>query len=529
MTSTEHSVIDCAAELLTPLPVGRKPRRDDVFDCRVHSLGARGGAVAKWGEFTVELRGGVPGELLRCEVTKRRGQKIRARVQERLEASPRGVDAKCPHFNSCGGCSFQDSAYDLQLEEQHARLSDLLQSLRAEHPFDLAPIVAASEVFGYRNKMDFTFAAARWIEESEPENTDRRDDFAVGLHAPGRFDKVLDISGCAIAFEGADEILTAVREVALSMGLLPWNLRENTGLLRHLVVRKGFRTGEVLVYLVTSKEPAAYTAIADYAAEIVRRCPQITTFVQGLRAATSCVSIGEEDVVLHGPGKITEELGGLTFEISPRSFFQTNTKAAEQLFEIVAKEACPSSEEVVFDMYCGAGTIGLLMAEHCKEVWGFEKIEDAVHDARRNAERMNITNAQFLAGDVLETASAEGLAKIGAPAPDVVIVDPPRAGLHPGVTKFLGELAAPRLVYVSCNPKAGALDLAKLIELGYKVLHAIPVDLFPHTPHLECVFTLERDPNWPPTVVEELAVVGEEFVPPTAVKWVAPSAEEQSD
>jgi 23S rRNA (uracil1939-C5)-methyltransferase len=516
--------IDSTHELLTPLPVGRKPRRDDVFECRVHGLGPRGGALAKWGEYTIELRAGVPGELLRCEVTKRRGQKIRARVQERIAASPRGVDAPCPHFVSCGGCSFQDSAYDLQLEQQHARLSDLLQNLRAAHPFDLAPIVGASDVYGYRNKMDFTFAAARWIEEGEPENTTRRNDFGLGLHAPGRFDKVLDISGCEIAFAGANEILNAAREVALSMGLLPWDLRVNTGLLRHLVLRKGFRTGEVLAYLVTSKEPAAYTAIAAYAAEIVRRCPQITTFVHGLRAATSCVAVGEEDVVLHGPGKILEELGGLTFEISPRSFFQTNTKAAEELFEIVAKEACPSSEEVVFDMYCGPGTIGLLMAKHCREVWGFEKVEDAVHDARRNAERMGISNAQFFAGDVLETASAEGLAKIGAPAPDVVIVDPPRAGLHPGVTKFLGALAAPRLVYVSCNPKAAAVDLEKLIELGYRVLKAIPVDLFPHTPHLECVFTLERDPNWTPPTPEAPEAAVETFVPPQGVEWVAPNS-----
>jgi 23S rRNA (uracil1939-C5)-methyltransferase len=530
VTSTDQ-IPDSTPGLLTPLPVGRKPRRDDVFDCVVKSLGRRGGAVARWGEYVVELRSGVPGEKLRCEVTKRRGQKIRARVQERLEPSPRAAEVACEHFVSCGGCSFQDSAYDLQLEEQHAGLCDLLQNLRAEHAFDVAPIVAASDVYAYRNKMDFTFAAARWIEEHEPENTDRNNDFALGLHAPGRFDKVLDVTGCAIAFEEASKILNVAREVALSMGLSPWDLRENTGLLRHLVLRKGFRTGEILAYLVTSKEPAAYTAVEAYAQEILRRCPEITTFVQGLRASTSCVSLGEEDLVLHGSGKITDVIGGLTFEISPRSFFQTNTKAAEKLFEIVAEEACPSAEEVVFDLYCGAGTIGLLMAPHCREVWGFEKIEDAVLDARRNAARMGIENAQFFAGDVLETASKEGLAKIGAPSPDVVIVDPPRAGLHPSVAKFLGELAAPRLVYVSCNPKAGALDLAKLIELGYKVLRAIPVDLFPHTPHLECVFTLERDSDWRPPVEAERETSVEQqpgadvFAPPGDVKWVAPNAE----
>jgi len=524
MTSETHASAPSMA-LRTPLPVGRKPRRDDVFECEVESLLRRGGAKAHWGEYTVELRAGVPGEILRCEVTKRRGQKIRARVVERLAESPRGVAPRCEHFASCGGCSFQDSEYSLQLEQQHARLTELLQNLREQNPFDLAPIVPAPDVFHYRNKMDFTFAAARWVEDHEPEDTARSLDFALGLHSPGRFDKVLDLSACHIAFPEANEILNASREIALSMDLEPWNLRENTGLMRHLVLRKGFRTGEVLAYLVTSKQEGARATIEAFAAKLIERCPNLTTFVHGLRAATSCVSLGEEDHVLHGPGVINEQLGGLDFEISPRSFFQTNTFAAEKLFEIVAKEACPTKDEVVFDLYCGAGTIGLLMAPHCKQVWGFEKVEDAVLDAVRNADRNGVTNAKFFAGDVLVTASKEGLQAIGAPRPDVVIVDPPRAGLHPGVTKFLGELAAPRLVYVSCNPKAAAVDLERLVALGYQVLRATPVDLFPHTPHLECVFTLERDPNWTPEVAPgtELPRVDVDgFAPPADVKWTAP-------
>jgi 23S rRNA (uracil1939-C5)-methyltransferase len=357
-----------------------------------------------------------------------------------------------------------------------------------------------SPLFGYRNKMDFTFGSKRWVEAAlDPEagdetSVERPRDFALGLHAPGRHDKVLDVTTCQIAFASGREVLTAARELALELDLAPWDLLGHTGLLRHLVLREGARTGELLVYLVTSSQ-AGVERVPDYAARLVERCPGITTLVHGVRDAISSVAEGETDVVLHGPGHIREELGGVTFEVSARSFFQTNTAAAEGLFRVVAEEACVTSDEVVFDLYCGAGSIALLVAGAAREVWGFERVVPAVEDARRNAAAAGITNAHFVPGDVLLTASAAGLAELGAPSADVVIVDPPRAGLHPGVVSFLVERAAEgsgaRLVYVSCNPKAAAVDLEALVAGGYRVLRARPVDLFPHTPHLECVFTLE--------------------------------------
>lgn len=479
-----------SVELLTPLPEGRKPRRDDEFECRVTRLGRRGGAFAEWGPYQVELRRGVPGERVRCQVTRRRGERVRARVLEVVEPSPRAVAPVCAHFASCGGCSFQDVAYDLQLEEVHARLLDLFAPLLALGEFPVAPVCASGPELGYRNKMDFTFGAKRWVEEGEVGELLPRD-FALGLHAPGRHDKVLDVERCSIAFEEASPILASCRELSRELDLAPWDLAQHTGLLRHLVLRKGFRTGEVLAYLVTSSQ-AGIERIPTFAAALVERHPEITTLVHGVRDAISSVSEGETDEVLHGPGVIREVLGGIAFELSARSFFQTNTAAAEALFELVAREACPSQDEVVFDLYCGAGSIALLMAGSCREVWGFELVEAAVADAKKNAAAAGISNAHFVAGDARVTASAEGLERLGAPRPDVVIVDPPRAGLHPDVTAFLGELAAPRLVYVSCNPKAAVGDLLKLIESGYVIRRAAPVDLFPHTPHVECVFTLER-------------------------------------
>ena len=463
---------------------------------RAESARRRGGARGSWGPFTVELREGVPGELLSCQVTKRRGETIRARVLERLEPSPRAVAPACEHAASCGGCSFQDSAYDLQLEQLHARLEDLLAPLRARHPFPVAPVLGGealgAPLFGYRNKMDFTFGARRWVEARDDAPAAPKD-FALGLHAPGRHDKVLDVTTCAIAFPAANPVLAAARELALELGLAPWDPTTHEGLLRHLVLRTAEATGELLVYLVTSSQ-AGVERVEDYVARLVARCPAITTVVHGVRDAVSSVAEGETDRVLVGPGFVREGLGEVTFEVSARSFFQTNTRAAAGLFRIVAEEACPTHAEVVHDLYCGAGSIALLLAGSCREVWGFERVPEAVEDARRNAAAAGIDNARFVAGDVLETASAAGLAALGAPAPDVVVVDPPRAGLHPGVRAFLVERAASgagrRLVYVSCNPKAAAVDLEELVDGGYRVLGARPVDLFPHTPHLEVVFTL---------------------------------------
>jgi len=470
--------------LLTPLPEGRKPRRDDEFLCVIDSIDSKGMGVGRWGEYRARIPGAVPGSTVLAQVVKRRRDRLDSRLLELREESSFAVTPRCTHFGSCGGCSFQGLAYSRQLElmrELAAR--ELAPVLGAEGDALVQPVIGCASEWSYRNKMDFTFSNRRWVEESEPEGSPR--DFALGLHSRGRYDKVLDVQRCEIQFEEGNAVLATVSRLAREHALAPWDTLEHVGLLRHLVLRKGVQTGELMVYLVVSRDGEDVRRLAE---AVLAVHPEITTFVLGVNAGLASVATSQEEVVLYGPGMISERLEELTFEISATSFFQTNTLAATSLMQVIREEASVRSGDVLLDLYCGAGVIGLLLAKDVSEVVGLEREPSSIRDAVRNAERNGITNARFVAGEVEAIWSEDS----DLPRPDVCIVDPPRAGLHPKVVKTLIQLAPPRLVYVSCNLAAAARDLGPLLESGYELRAVRPVDLFPHTPHLEGVLTLVR-------------------------------------
>ena len=466
---------------------GRKPRRDDVVLAEILRLNAQGQGVGRFGEYSVVVRHALPGSSVVMQVGKRRRHRLEGRVLELRTPGTDAVPPRCAHFAACGGCSFQDLAYPAQLAELERIGREVLAGLPGAEDVTIAPIARARTVFGYRNKMDFTFGNRRYYEEGEP--PELTDDFALGLHAPGRHDKVLDVERCDLAFPEASVLLGTARRLALEQGLTPWDLREHTGLLRHLVLRKGMNTGELLAYLVTSED--ANEVVDAWGAAFVAAHPELSTLVQGVNTRPATIAVGERERVVHGPGTIRERLGGLEFTISPTAFFQTNSEQAELLFERVRAEAAPSGDEVVWDLYCGAGSIGLSLAGACREVWGFERLAAAVADARANASRNGIQNAHFEEADVGELLRPELRQALGAPSPDVCIVDPPRAGLHPRVPAALAALGPRRIVYVSCNPASAVRDAVQFDAVGYRVRRAFPIDLFPHTPHLEVVLTLE--------------------------------------
>jgi len=448
--------------------------KNEELDLDVESLAYGGNGVARVDGYVVFVRRGLPGDRVRARVTKVKRGYAEALATGVLRAGPHHVDAPCVHFPACGGCRFQDLAYETQLEQKHAQVRDALQRLGAVAKPPLRDIVpCAPEIFHYRNKLEYSF-------------TQTPDGPALGFHRAGRWDEVLDIEECWLTTGVGNGVRDAVRAWAREEGLEPYSQRDNTGYLRHLVVREGRNTGQALVQLVTAPgerfEPG-------YFVDVVRRIPEVRSVHWSVNDTPAEVT-NLPTKLLWGEEWIEEELGGLRFRVRPNAFLQTNTAMAETLYGLAAEAAALTGSETVWDLYCGIGTIGLTLARNALTVWGIEVSEESVACALENAELNGITNAAFFAGNVGQVVE-ELVERSGAP--DVVVVDPPRAGLAGKALRHLGRLGAPRLVYVSCNPTTLAGDVKTLREeYGYELLRVTPVDMFPHTPHVEAVALLER-------------------------------------
>ena len=460
--------------------VARRPKKGEEVEVAVETIDRRGRALGETGGHPIALPRGLPGDKLRVRVTRRRRKELYGVPLEVLERGLDHIDARCAHAGSCGGCRFQDLAYEAQLELLRGHISESLAEALVPIA-EVDPVIGCPEPWSYRNKMELSFGAIRWVEEDEPEGVDR--DFALGFHAPGRFDRVLDVHECHLIFDGGIELVRTARTLAKELELTAWNQHTHEGCLRHLVLRHGFHTGETLAYLVTSRDGAD---VDEFLARFAELHPELTTLVHGVNSGVADVARASERRLLRGDGWITERLHGVEFRISPESFFQTNTPQAERLFEVVLEEACAEGAELVHDLYCGAGSISLLLARSAGHVRGFELSGEAVADAEANAHRNQISNVSFVAGDLAETIGEV------SETPEVLVCDPPRAGMHERVVERMIELAPPKIVYVSCNVHTAARDLGRLVQSGYELVRARPVDLFPHTPHVECVFTLER-------------------------------------
>jgi 23S rRNA (uracil1939-C5)-methyltransferase len=441
-----------------------RPQRGDELDLRVDALAFGGNGVARHDGYVVFVRGGVPGDRVRAVVTKRKRAYGEARVLEVLEPSPDRVAPVADH----PGAPWQVLPYERQLAVKQEQVGDALRRL-GRLDIEPEPIVPAAEPWRYRNKLEYSFGTG--------------DDggLVCGFHAPGSWERIEPVADCLLASERGN----AAREAALAWcrerGLRAWDRRTQEGLLRNLVVREGRRTGELQVRLVTSDRPVDTTGLP----EAVRADSVVWTRAAGVAETTA----GAADEVVHGTEAIDEELGGLRFRISAGAFFQTNTEMAERLYGVAAEMAALQGWERVHDLFCGIGTIGLTLAPRAGEVWGLELVEEAVADALRNARLNEIDNARFFAGDV-RTALRDLVARAGRP--DVLVVDPPRAGLSQKIVRRIAEAAPSRIIYVSCNPTTLAPNAAQLVEAGYALRRVRPVDMFPQTPHIECVALLER-------------------------------------
>jgi 23S rRNA (uracil1939-C5)-methyltransferase len=371
---------------------------------------------------------------------------------------------------------------------QESRAAELLAILSeiAEAGRRSSPALGAPQRYHYRNKMEFSFSAGRWLTPEEiASGKEFNTSFALGLHVPGNFAKVLDLHECHLQSEWSASFVNAVRTFCLDREWTAWHPRKHTGYLRHLVIREAANTDEVMVNLVTSHHDAErMEAMATWLRETA---PQVTTFINTINSGVAQTAFGEETIIVFGPGVIHDRIGDHTFEIASNAFFQTNTQQAETLYRVAAEYAEFTPQDLVYDLYCGAGTISLYVAPKVKHVVGVELVDEAVQNARRNAAANGISNVTFETGDMMTLFDAEFIGRHGKP--DVLIVDPPRAGLHPKVVRQIGELAPERFIYVSCNPQSQAKDLSYLTDT-FEVVQVQPVDLFPHTHHIESVAQL---------------------------------------
>jgi 23S rRNA (uracil1939-C5)-methyltransferase len=432
----------------------------------------------------------IPGEKVRVQVTRKKAHFAEARVVQILTQSPSYVPPFCPHFGLCGGCQWQDVPYDEQLFWKRSHLEECLQHLAGLKPGVILPAVASPQQQYYRNKMEFTFAPRpRQISEEPTPEKRAVSGCALGLHVADSARGIFNLDHCFMQSAQSPAIVREVRHWCRTSNLPAYDPKTRRGFWRFLVLREGKHTGQSLVQIITTDQGDA-AAVAALARHLRDRFPDITTLVHSRRRKKAQVAVGEVSRTLWGPGYIEEQLGGLRLRVSAHSFLQINTLAAASLYNAVSRLGEFMGKETVWDLYCGAGSLGLALASQVRRVVGFELDRQAVADAFENSRLNNLSNCQFLAGDLKERIQ-ETMKIASQPRPGVVITDPPRAGMHPEVVKALQELAPRRLIYVSCNPATLARDLA-LLKDQYEVVTVQPFDLFPHTPHIEGVVRLEK-------------------------------------
>jgi 23S rRNA (uracil1939-C5)-methyltransferase len=440
-----------------------------------------GEGVGRADGYVIFVPGGLPGDQLEVRLTEARARWGRGVIEAVQSPSAQRVTPPCPYVGRCGGCRLQHLDYAAQLTFKGKQVADCLGRLGGLGAFELRPILGALRLFGYRNKMEFTVAPR------PAPGAPGAGGPVVGLHEAERYDAVLDVERCLLQSDRMNGLLAEARAFLAAQGLPAYDQETGEGLVRFLMLREGQRTGEAMVNVVASAP--AVSELAPLAARLRERVPGTASVVLNVNPRKASVAVGVEEHLLAGRDHIREALGGLTFQVSASSFFQTNTAQAERLFELVLEAAALSGGETVIDLYSGTGAISLLLARRARWVYGVEVAQAAVDDAVRNAEVNGIANCTFLAGEVRHVLPGLIARGVGA---EVVVADPPRAGFHPKALRALVTLAPARLVYVSCNPATLARDLGELVRGGYRLEWVQPVDMFPHTPHIEAVARLRR-------------------------------------
>jgi len=462
-------------------------KKHQEIELSITDLAYGGAGLTHIDDFVIFVKNGLPGQKVNARIIKVKSSFAEAKILNIIEQSPEFQPSPCVYFDHCGGCTHQHLDYKTQIYYLHQQVIDLYRHLGGFGPVEVLPPVPSQSIFRYRNKMEFAFSAKRWLiddfETNKPEN------FALGLRATGNYWKAIDLDDCLIAPEETAVVLATVRQFALTNQLAAYNQKNHTGFLRHLVLRKAYNTNQLMINIVTNDDQ--YAIFQPLVSELRVKLDNLSCFVNTIARGWSGTTVGEKQHTLFGNDHILETLGDLTFKISPASFFQTNTVMAEKLYDIVRDFAAISATDTVWDLYCGTGSIALYLARNAKEIIGFEIVNDAVKDARINALLNNIENTRFIEGDLNKLFLKNPELLNDLPMPDILIIDPPRGGMHPKLVDVVAQLRPKTIVYVSCNPATQVRDIKMLLEqVSYTIDKIQPVDLFPHTPHIEVVTKL---------------------------------------
>ncbi len=463
---------------------GKLPLLEDV---KIEAVAAEGKSVTHIEERVLFVPYAVPGDVVDVQITRKKKAFMEGRVVRYKKLSEDRIEAACKHFGVCGGCKWQMLPYPKQLEAKQQQVEDALQRIAKVELPEILPILASENIYQYRNKLEFTFSNRRWFTPEEiGDGTEQKNPNALGFHIPKLFDKILDIEECHLQAEPSNEIRNWVRSYAFEKGLSFYDIRNHGGLLRNLIIRNA-STGDLMVILSFGEDQP--NEIKSLLTDLSAQFPQITSLMYVINTKRND-TINDLDIkCFAGKDHIIEQMEDLQFKVGPKSFYQTNSLQAYKLYKKTREFAQLTGNEVVYDLYTGTGTIANFVARSVQKVVGIEYVPEAIEDAKINAKLNNLKNTAFFAGDMKDILNRRFIGENGKP--DVVILDPPRAGIHAKVVDVLLAAYPKRIVYVSCNPATQARDIS-LMDAKYKVMAVQPVDMFPHTHHVENIVLLER-------------------------------------
>ena len=468
----------------------KRKEKPVVPELEITAIAAEGNAIARWGDLVVFVPYGAPGDVADIKIEKKRSSYANGRIERLVKPSDLRVEPRCSHFGTCGGCRWQHLPYSEQLKAKQQQVEDALHRIAKVPLHEITPILGSESIWEYRNKMEYTFSNRRWLSweqmRSGEEVTDRN---GAGFHITGAFDKVLDIDRCHLQDDLGNRIRLFIKNYAIENGLTFFDLRAQTGLLRTLMIRIA-STGQTMAVLSFGEDaPADYMPLLD---AVRAEFPGLSSLMYVVNTKAND-TIADLNIQLHsGNPFIEEEMEGLRFTVGPKSFYQTNSRQAYRLYCVARDFAALTGDELVYDLYTGTGTIANFVARKARKVIGIEYVPEAIEDAKLNAAANGLDNTLFYAGDMKDVLNDAFVAEHGHP--DVMIVDPPRAGMHEDVVNVILRAEPSRIVYVSCNPATQARDIA-LLDAKYQVTRIQPVDMFPHTHHVENVVLLELKPG----------------------------------